>query len=120
MLTQESGLRGLLGKPASLSDVFHDGGAESQRARRIIEYRILLACGAGIAALGGLDAIVFSGRHAALGELLGPSLSGNLRLEGGRWQCCSLSLPRIVAGKAALLLRTATSSGNRAGEPVRS
>ncbi|HEY3325168.1 MAG TPA: hypothetical protein VGP72_32240 [Planctomycetota bacterium] len=104
MLTQESGLRGLLDKPATLPDVFEDGDADCERARRIIEYRILQACGAGIAALGGLDAIVFSGRYASLGEKLGPWLCEKLRLNN--WQTCSLSLARIVAAKSALLLQT--------------
>jgi acetate kinase len=60
--------------------LFESDNPNARRAREIIQYRILLACGAGIAAMGGLDAIVFSGRYAAVGDVLGPWLKSRLVL----------------------------------------
>ncbi len=73
-LTRRSGLLGLTGAPVRLDEVFFSGEPNLAHAAELLRYRMLQACGAGIAALGGLDAIVFSGRYAALGELLGPWL----------------------------------------------
>lgn len=78
--------------------------------RAVMNYRLLLACGAGIAALGGVNQIVFSGRYAELGETLGPSLITRLRM-GRRapageiqWDCFPNSLDRIIADQARLAL----------------
>ncbi len=63
LLTSESGLRGIAGRTVSLAEVL-DGGDDLQLARDVFLHSLLRACGAGIAALGGLDAIVYSGRYA--------------------------------------------------------
>ena len=107
LLTQESGLLGLVGQPTTFDELFSQQGPAYQRARSLIQYRILQSCGAGMATLGGLDAIIFSGRYAALGETLGPWLSSRLRLEDRIWGCCLRSLPNIAAEKTALALLTA-------------
>jgi len=82
-LTGESGLVGLAGRQVEMSEVFSSRrDATLNLAREVLEYRLLLACGAAKATLGGLDAIVFSGRHAQLARYLtGPLLSALVRGE---------------------------------------
>jgi acetate kinase len=67
-LTQESGLKGLAGRAVNLEQVYADKSRETRLARDVFQYRLLLSCGAAVAAMGGLDAIVFSGRYVSLGE----------------------------------------------------
>ncbi len=71
VLTQQSGWLGLVGRTATLGEIFASHRAECELARQIIQYRLLQACGVGIAVLGGLDAIVFSGRCCGVGVGLG-------------------------------------------------
>ncbi|NLX20396.1 MAG: hypothetical protein GXY55_01835 [Phycisphaerae bacterium] len=78
LLTQESGLRGLVGENVKLSEVLTGKSAESQLAAELFKYRLLLAAGAGVAAMGGVDAIVFSGRYHACAEALGSWLVAKL------------------------------------------
>jgi acetate kinase len=115
VLTRESGLTGLVGRPTTWEELFgpdrNDVGL--QRAREVIEYRLLLACGAGIAAMGGLDALVFSGRSAAVGQIVGPWLVSRLpppgRLAEGKvtWECFREPLERVIAERAsAAILET--------------
>jgi acetate kinase len=79
MLTRESGMRGLAGAPVCLGDVLcHPRSPGELLARDVLEYRILLACGAGAAALGGVDAIAFSGVYANAGEALEAPLRNRL------------------------------------------
>jgi len=80
VLTRESGLRGLTGKASTLETVLTSEATTCQLAAQIYQYRLLNACGAGIAALGGLDALVFSGRYATLGHRLGPYLTEKIDL----------------------------------------
>jgi acetate kinase len=79
LLTRQSGILGLLGRPATLDWVFHARTPKLLQVRNIIRYHILLACGAGIAAMGGLDAVAFSGRYVDLADALWPSLRCGLR-----------------------------------------
>jgi len=74
ILTRESGLYGLAGERITVDRVFMENRSELKLARDIISYRILLACGSGMAAMGEIDAIVFSGRYAKIGNHLGPWL----------------------------------------------
>lgn len=76
MLTEESGIKGLTSKKINLEQLFNDN--RSNAAREIIQYRLLLAAGAGLAALNGVDMIVYSGRYARLGETFGPDLAAKL------------------------------------------
>ena len=78
VLTKESGLFGLTGKAVTLEDVFTQNQPDFLLARQICEYRFLNACGAAIAAMGGVDAIVFSGRFVSLGDILGSYLTRKL------------------------------------------
>lgn len=117
VLTQESGLFGLLeGHPGNLASVFKSPNDEATRlAREVIQYRLLLACGSAVAAMGGIDAIVFSGQYRNLGRILGPRLAGRLkpRIPAGSpevgWSIFEESIDRLVADRAtaALLQRGA-------------
>ena len=76
ILTRESGVSGICGKRLSLPEVLGEGNEQGNQAlcREMIRYQLLKAMGAGIAAMGGLDAIVFSGRYASLEATLSPWL----------------------------------------------
>jgi acetate kinase len=78
VLTRDSGLLALTGKAVSLQTVLCATGEEYRLAREVFTYHLLQACGAGIAALGGLDAIVFSGRYAAAGKALSSAIVPHL------------------------------------------
>lgn len=113
VLTRESGLLGLTGKPVTIAEILEPGKREWAQAREVLKYRILLACGAGTAAMGGLDAIVFSGRYASSGSIIGPWLceklarampgmeKGNIALEFLRDTVESLVAVRAVAALPA-------------------
>lgn len=80
----------------------HDGASPGlQLARHVMQYRILLACGSAVAAMGGLDEIVFSGRFAQAGRVLGPWLKEKLSayrpLAAANWHIHDHSLERIMA-----------------------
>ena len=77
-LTKESGLLGLTGKTVTLEDIFTQDNPDFILARQICQYRLLNACGAAIAAMGGVDVIVFSGRLVKLADILGPCLTEKL------------------------------------------
>jgi len=105
VLSRESGIKGLTGRRLTLEDLFHSKSPATEPAREVLRYRLLLACGAGVAAMSGLDGIVFSGRYAALGEQLGPWLQSRIRLsgdsEGGAaWKVFDVPLHRLVAEAA--------------------
>ncbi|MBN1514512.1 MAG: hypothetical protein JXB13_21025, partial [Phycisphaerae bacterium] len=82
VLTRQSGLSGLAGRPTTVEEVLTSGSSEAALARRVLKYRLLLTSGAAVAAMGGLDAIVFSGRYAQLGHHLGSWLIRRLSLTG--------------------------------------
>ena len=63
LFTRESGLLGLTGSPLTFDELFTAPETQYSLARRLICYRLLQACGMAIAALGGLDVLVFSGRY---------------------------------------------------------
>ncbi len=70
ILTCESGLRGLIGRSVTLDELLCGADDELQLARDVFLHSLLRACGAGIAALGGLDAVAYSGRYATAGTSL--------------------------------------------------
>jgi len=117
VLTRESGIAGLVGEPAPLEDVLHGARPNLRQTRRMLRYRILLACGAAVAAMGGVDAIVFSGRYAAAGATLGPTLASRLaRRACGRkapvaWHIVRSTLDRLIADEA---MPTALAAGAKA------
>lgn len=77
VLTQKSGILALVGKAVTLRDIFLKKSNACKRARDVFQYQVIQHCGAAIAVMGGCDKIVFSGKYAALGEILGPWLLEN-------------------------------------------
>ncbi len=111
-LTRRSGLVGLADRDVSLPELFGPGrDAALNLAREVFEYRLLLACGAGKAALGGLDVITFSGRHAGLAGEIGrpllPALAGRDVRARAPLECETFTAPlsRLVAEAAGSELR---------------
>lgn len=113
VLTQQSGLLGLAGYPVMLDDVFVPEAVDLKLAREVLQSRILSACGAGMAAMGGVDDLVFSGRFALVGEILGPWLKARLTFRGGNekrppeWLCFTKSLDRVLAERTEVFLSEA-------------
>ncbi|HUW83895.1 MAG TPA: hypothetical protein VMZ31_13995 [Phycisphaerae bacterium] len=111
VLTRQSGLLGLTGQPTDLDMLFTDNREEYRLARQMIEYHILRAAGAGVAALGGLDAIIVSGRFTQAGRVLGPWLREQLHLPGRpqlpavRLEFYTETIGRIVADQALAAVR---------------
>jgi len=110
-LTHESGLSAIAGRRMNVGEALAANERQIEPAGRQLRYKILLAAGAGIAALGGLDAIVFSGRYRNAGEYLGPWLAERLRFPGGGtsealpWFYLDRSLARLIAEAARGALR---------------
>jgi acetate kinase len=117
VLTRDSGLSGLVGAPTTLPDIFFSNSAPLQMARAVFEYRLLLASGSAVAAMGGLDAIVFSGPYANLGEkIVVPLLRGLTRENGAaEWMICRDSMERIVAEQANPLFSRSGAMAVRSG-----
>ncbi len=111
LLTRESGFFGMLGFPATLAEVLTKKRARIACVREHLLYHMALAAGSALAALEGLDGVVFSGRYAEHGhEVAGyllPRLERTLDLPAGAlpWHICQASLESIVAeaGMSALL-----------------
>lgn len=61
LLYRESGLRGLYGRTADFREMLADESEESRVAVEVYLRRIVLEAGAGIAVMGGVDTLVFSG-----------------------------------------------------------
>ncbi len=110
VLTRKSGLLGLSGTPINLTQLLSTRDRRFRLARKVLKYRILKACGAGMAALGGVDVVVFSGRHAEAGRSLCSWLARRLAFNGVSPKMTLLqlfqqeSLDRILADKAATVL----------------
>jgi acetate kinase len=111
ILTRESGFFGMLGRPATLSAVLNERRARVAQVREHLLYHVALAAGSGLAALAGLDGVVFSGRYAEHGDkvaaYLVPKLERALDVPVGTlpWSIHAQPLESIVAeaGIAALL-----------------
>ncbi len=104
VLTESSGVFGLTGEKITFEELLLDKRRQDSLARRLIEYRFQLAAGAGIAAMGGVDALVFSGRFAAaaeksLGLAIGEIISGfNQHEPPIPVGCFSQTIEQIIAG----------------------
>jgi len=111
VLTRQSGLLGLIGQPTDLDRLFTEDCEEYRLPREMIEYHILRAAGAGVAALGGLDAIVVSGRFSQAAHVLGVWLREKLHLPGRpqspavRLEFYTEEISRIVADQALAAVR---------------
>jgi acetate kinase len=107
VLTRSSGIAGMVGEAATLEEVLHGARPNLRQTRRVLRYRILLACGAAVAAMGGVDAIVFSGRYASAGATLGPTLASRLarrssdrKMPPVAWHIVRSTLDRLIADEA--------------------
>ena len=111
VLTRQSGLLGLVGRETTLGEVLKSDIPAVTLARNVLRYRILQACGAAIAAMGGIDAIVLSGRCARQGIRLAVWLRSRLtclgpeKRENTRVEIFDDPLERIVADIAMATLR---------------
>lgn len=77
MLTRNSGLTAVAGQQVTIEDIFEDE-EKYKAARDLLEYRVLLSCGAAIALMGGYDAMVFSGKYGHAAEKLSKWLTARL------------------------------------------
>jgi acetate kinase len=127
LLTQGSGFFGMLGRPITLAGVLTGSSSRIARVRRHLLYRMCLAAGSALAALEGLDGVVFSGpyaKHARIvAEHLLPRLERTLDLPMGSlpWEICSTPIESILAeaGLSALLASPPAAVRNRAATAVR-
>ena len=116
-LTQESGLKGLAGRAVTFEQVYVDEGPEARLAREVFQYRLLLSCGAGVAAMGGLDALVFSGRLVSLGQRVygwlraQPLLQSLVPLQPPAVRYYRRTLSRVMADEASAVLMAAELHG---------
>lgn len=101
VLTNKSGLFGLTGENITFEDVFMQDNPDFLLAQQICQYRLLNTCGAAIAAMGGVDAIVFSGRFVKLADILEPylmeKLASALVPEVNRICFCTLKESKVVS-----------------------
>jgi acetate kinase len=78
ILSRHSGLKGMADRSLTVMEALTSESEHNQLAREVLEYRIQMACGAGISAMGGVDGIAFSGRYVDAAESLGASLKRRL------------------------------------------
>ena len=108
LLVGESGLSGLVGRRVRLDDVLTSVRNDCTRAREVLLYRMLLASGAAAAALGGVDAVVFSGRYASCSAVVArevlPRLdrTGVLGADAAEWMVFPQPLEAVLAETAIL------------------
>ncbi len=118
LLTHRSGLVALGADVGDLGAILTSVDPYTELARAVFAHRLLLACGAAAAALGGLDAVVFSGAHAAAGAALqGPlvrQLSLALAADAGAIDVFTLDL-----GLDQVLARAGVQAWREAGQDRR-
>ncbi len=106
VLTTKSGFTAICGKHVTFDDIFSRSAPEYKLAKDIMQYGILKNCGSGIAAMGGLDLIVFTGSCSHLGRFIGPWLQNkiSLHVSGGikhpAWLCLDHDIHRLLANEA--------------------
>jgi acetate kinase len=74
IFADKSGISALAGEKTTIENVLISSDKKYELAKNVLEYRIFLACGAGIAAMDGVDSIVFSGRYIKAAIELAASL----------------------------------------------
>ncbi len=101
ILSEESGLRGITGKnKIDFPEIYLSNSPECILAKEIFEYRILKACGSCVAAMGGVDMIVFSGKHHSLSEKIKEFISKHLKIKESseiEFVTCADPLAKIMA-----------------------
>jgi acetate kinase len=115
LLTQQSGMLALAGRPVTIQEVVLSDEADLLLAKQVLEYRILLRVGMALAAMDGFDRIVFSGRYAAAGRVLGPWLQQRLPIASHSnqpvWLCYETPLMQIMAEQIDSVLRRHPETG---------
>ena len=81
-LERESGLLGLSGLSGSVEELERDGGAAATQALEVYCYRIACAVGSLAVALGGLDAVAFTGGVGEASALVREGVCARLALLG--------------------------------------
>jgi acetate kinase len=108
LLTGESGLSGLVGRRVRLDEVLTNLRGELLRAREVFLYRVLMAAGAAAAAMGAVDAVVFSGRYVTCAAVVATELlprleqAGALQPHAGEWEIFATSLEGVLADIASV------------------
>lgn len=74
LLTEESGLSGLAGKPFKMDEIFSENKQNYDEIRNIVMYKLLQTAGAAAAVMGSIDIIIFSGKYRRAAETIGPWL----------------------------------------------
>lgn len=82
VLTRKSGLTAVAGEPVDVGEVIKVGSRHT-KARDLFRYRLLQSCGAAIGAMGGADAVAFSGRYSGSAEELAAWLVHRLEEASG-------------------------------------
>jgi acetate kinase len=103
MLCSFSGIYGILGTETTLINIFEQKDKKSRLARNIMQYKILLACGAAIASMKGCDDIVFSGIYSSLSSKLKKYLKSKLNfsnVENVTYSTITDSIEEIMAKQA--------------------
>lgn len=87
ILQRESGLLGVAGRKLTVAKALEPAGSTTGRGQQLagdfLRYRFLQAAGSGLAALGGLDVVVYSGQYAQAGHHFHPWLMDQLRRNPG-------------------------------------
>ncbi|MCX7009632.1 MAG: hypothetical protein NTY53_20705, partial [Kiritimatiellaeota bacterium] len=111
LFTRESGLKGMTGSAITFDELFAAPKTEFVLAREVICYRILQACGMAFAAMGGVNAVVISGRYASAGRALAAWLKRQVvfqrQTESVSFHFLRTPVERIVAEQALLLAHAA-------------
>lgn len=94
VLTNSSGLSALADREVTISEVLTATEPGLLLARDLLRYRLLQACGAGVAGLRGIDAIGYSGRFAASGPALHAWLLDHL--PAGVRRSLTISEPLVI------------------------
>ena len=111
VLTTKSGFAAICGRNISFDDIFKKTAPEYKLAKDIMQYCILKNCGSGIAAMGGLDLIVFTGSCSHLGRFIGPWLQKKIALHVSgeikhpAWLCLNHDIHRLLANEAVDALK---------------
>jgi acetate kinase len=106
LLVGGSGLSGLVGHRVRLDHVLASKRSDCVRARDVLLYRMLMASGTAAAALGGVDAVVFSGRYASCSAVVAQHVLPHLERAGAlgphaaEWTVFAKPLEAVLADTA--------------------
>ena len=106
LLVSGSGLSALVGHRVRLDHVLASKRNDCVRARDVLLYRMVMASGTAAAALGGVDAVVFSGRYASCAAVVAQHLMPKLDCAGvlgpfaGEWTVFPQPLEAVLAETA--------------------